>query len=208
MDKFEFKTSEHNQGVRRMPQNQNEEKKDDTNEIAVRKIARNAVICFALLVCLMAVKTFGGQTETLPDKQVSSSELAGDEDLGKLKFVSESVDYSAPIDGGEVVSAFSQTGTATDISAQPKAKVKAVLTGTAVETGDDYLKMENANGTVTEYRGLRPSVHAGEKVNCAQVVGYLSAEKLTLTTVGQTGYIDTMDKDSLATASMSCEDDV
>ena len=206
MDKFEFKTSEHNEGRKRIAALPQFEQKDDTNDIAVRKLARNAVICFALLVCLMAVKTFGGDVVNEADTQVSTSELATDEDLGKLKFVSD-VEYSSPLEGGEVVAAFSETGSATDISAQPETMVKAVLSGTAVETGDDYIKMENCNGTVTEYRGLRPAVHAGEEVNSAQVIGYLSAERLSLTTVGQTGYIDTMDEAELTTAQISCEND-
>ena len=204
MDKYEFKTTAHNEKKIIIKEEEVKKNRDDSNDTASKKLARNAVICFALLICLMAVKTFGGDVPK-ESQSASSSEMIMDEDLGKLKFVGD-IEYSDPLKEAEVVSAFSESGINTSLSAKKDSQVTAVLSGVVTEIGDDSLVMENCNGTLTEYSGIKPSVHAGENVDSAQVLGSLTDEKLTLTTVGQTGYIDTMDKDELTTAEMTCED--
>ena len=202
MDKNQFKITAHNE--KKIIVKEEEKRRDDTNDIAAKKLARNAVICFGLLICLMAVRTFGDAPKEAQD--VSSSEMIMDEDLGKLKFISN-IEYSDPLEEAEVVSAFSDSGRNTSLSAKKDSQVTAVLSGVVTEVGDDSLIMENCNGTLTEYSGIKPTVHAGEEVNSAQVIGRLTEDELTLTTVGQTGYIDTMDEEELVTAEMSCEND-
>lgn len=60
MDKYEFKTTAHNEKKIIIKEEEVKKNRDDSNDTASKKLARNAVICFALLICLMAVKTFGG----------------------------------------------------------------------------------------------------------------------------------------------------
>lgn len=202
MDKLEFKTSVHNER-RVAPTKPQEHKHGVEDNIAMRKLARNAVICIALLVCLMAVKTLDdGEDDAL---SVDSSELIQDEDLGKLQFVSEN-SFSNPLEDGEVVFVFSNDNMSVKVAAKSEDRVHSVLDGRVTEIGQDSVKMENVNGTVTEYSGLRPCIHAGEEVLSSQVIGYLIDEELTLTTVGGTGYIDTLDMQEMAYAAIDCEE--
>lgn len=201
MDKFEFKTSIHNE-KKVISTGYHENRGDAEENMAMRKLARNAVICVVLFVCLMAVKTLDdGKDDALT---VSSSELVEDEDLGKLQFVSEN-SYAAPLEDGEVISVFSDNNMSVKVAANAEDRVHSVLDGRATEIGENYVKMENINGTVTEYMGLKPCIHAGEEVLANQIIGYLTSEELTLTSVGGTGYIDTLDMQEMADAAVDCE---
>ncbi len=199
MDKWEFKTSVHNER-RVAPATQR--KKDKSDDPAVKKLMRNAVICVALLICLMGIKTLDG-TDATDTGQVSSSQLAEDEDIGQLQFISQS--YTEPMEDSEVVSVFSGNNMSVSLKGEEGARVLSVMDGVVTEIGDDYVKMENDNGTITEYRGLRPCIHAGEELDSAQVIGYLGSQELVLTTVGSTGYLNTLDQEEMTEAAVSCE---
>lgn len=202
MDKWEFKTSVHNER-RVTPEPQR--RKDKSDDPAMKKLMRNAVICVALLVCLMGIKTFDGADDSdLPDAgQASSSQLAEDEDIGQLQFISQS--YTEPVEDSEVVSVFSGDNMSVSLRGEEGARVLSVMDGVVTEIGDDFVKMENDNGTITEYHGLRPCIHAGEELDSAQVIGYLGSKELVLTTVGSTGYLDTLDQEEMTEAAVNCE---
>ena len=141
-------------------------------------------------------KTGGGLEET------SGSQLVQDKELGKLEFVSaKALDQSVfcyPVDG-EVVMTFAQTNREVVLEAPERAPVSAVLTGTVAKTGKTEILIENDNGTQTTYQGVVPGVKAGATVSAAQVIGQMAEEKLSLTTVGGIGYVDSLDRETMLT---------
>ena len=51
----------------------------------------------------------------------------------------------------------------------------------------------NENGTTTTYEGIVPTVSVGDAVKNDDQVGKLAGEELTLTTMGGSGYMDSLD---------------
>ena len=176
---------------------------NDKEDKARGKLQRNVVICCLLVLSLVMIKGLDNAHST---HQVASSELVMDEDLGKLKFVSDS-DFTQPIEGGEVVSVFSENGISTQVRGKRDDFVRAVVAGEIIETGDGHIRLENYNGTVTQYDNITPAVSAGEQVLSGQVIGYLNGEELELTTVSGTGYINTLDEQEINSMGVSCTDD-
>lgn len=181
------------------------DKSDSSKDMAARRLVRNAFICFALIICLAALRTFGEKEPQKNEKTASGSELVLDEDLGKLKFVSDEV-YTEPLEKSDVVSVFSDNDRTSGLSGEKNAEVKAILAGKVYEIGEDCVVMENNNSTVTKYSGIKPCVHAGESVNSAQVIGYLRENSLELETSCATGYIDSLNKEEVLTAGITCEE--
>ena len=122
---------------------------------------------------------------------VAESQLAGDEDLGRLRFV------SAMPANGEVIETFAGTGEEVVISAEIREPVCAVTDGVVYETSRTTMVIKNAGGSMTTYEGVVPGVKAGSAVAAGEVIGQVANGTLVLTTVSGTGYIDSLDKNEL-----------
>jgi len=173
------------------------ERYDRTEESGVpdayKKLLRNGVIVAALLLGVWGIKNIEG----LPAATVSeaaSSELAEEEDLGRLKFVNG--EFSLPMDG-EVVETFAESERDVSIEGSEQARVNSILSGTVVETGESSVVINNINGTRTTYTGLAPAVKAGDEVKSAEQIGQLTESVLTVETVSSIGYIDPLSHEEM-----------
>ena len=152
------------------------------NRKSIEKFIKNTAVCAFIAIGILTLK---GISET------SKSELIQDKDLGRLQFVSSVSDIAIPIDG-EIVETFSSNGEYCVIEGTRMDPVFSLFDGTVVKTGTDFMVIQNANGTNTTYTGVIPGLKAGTDVMGNEAIGQLSGEKLTLTTVGGIGYVDSL----------------
>ena len=161
------------------------------------RFIRDAAICAFLIAGIWAIAALDANVKNNISSRefgVSSSELINDEELGQLKFVGN--DEVFPVDG-EVVTTFSESGSKVELSAEPAAQVRAVLSGTVARVENGVVTISNDNGTRSIYTGMDSSVSEGEHVETAQVIGTLSDELLALETVSGIGYVDSLDRKEL-----------
>ena len=159
-----------------------------------RKLLRNAAIVAVLVLGIWGIKTMTSVPEN-PAASVSASELSKEEDLGMLKFVNGG--FSLPVDG-EVVETFAESEKNVSIEGGEQARVNSMLSGTVVSTDADSVVINNDNGTRTTYKGLVPSVKAGDEVKSAEQIGQLEESTLTVETVSSIGYVDPLSAEDMA----------
>ena len=158
-----------------------------------RRTFINTAVCAFLALGIWGLSAIDSDiTNRITGKvyEASTSELLQDEELGQLKFVNS--DGSVMPVEGEVVTTFSDSKKQVEISGEPMAQVRAVLSGTVAAVEEDRITVQNDNGTRSTYTGISAGVSAGEYVERSQVIGTLSDEVLALETVSGTGYLDSM----------------
>lgn len=175
------------------PQKRTGEKKSELFFGFKKRTVVNAAVCAALALGIWGLSAIDSDvTNRIAGGiyKASTSELLQDEELGRLKFVN--ADGSVlPVDG-EVVTTFSDSSRQVEISAEPEAEVRAVLSGTVAAVEGDKLVMQNDNGTRSTYMGVSAGVSAGDYIEKSQVIGTLADETLALETVSGTGYVDSL----------------
>lgn len=154
------------------------------NSSGLKNLLKNSVICLLLAVGLIGLKLV--TTEPL-----SKSELIEDKNIGRLQYVSSNADISIPIDG-EIIETFASNGEYSKIRALSSKPVFSLFSGTVIKTAEDYVVINNDNGTQTTYTGVIPSVNAGAVLLSNEAIGQLSGDTLTLSTVGGIGFMDSL----------------
>lgn len=170
-------------------------KKSDSMPKFYKNLARNTFICAVIALSLIGIKQIDSDVTNEFINGISgavNSELVMDKDIGKLKFVNaNTVSYSVPMEG-EVVSTFSETGKSVSIKGEDYSVVNAMLSGKVKETGENYVVVENVNGTVSTYTGIIPCVIVGDTVINSDPIGELTADTLILETSKDDKYLDSL----------------
>jgi len=189
---------------------QRDTKHASAHKVGQQKLMRNLGILAVAAFGLWGIVAMESD-KNVDAKNISSSQTAQeieyDEEFGKLKFVSAGEEqvisvsadgYSFPMEG-EVVTTFAETGTQVIIKSETAGcTVRSISSGTVSKTGDNYVVIHNADGSLTTYTGLRPGLMAGDLVESGNIIGQLSDKELTLHTVSGVGYVDPLDAGSFS----------
>ncbi len=172
-----------------------------------RKFVNSMIACAIIALGVFGLNAIDTQfTNDVTDglRDALNSEMINDEDLGKLRLVdadyeTEATQASAdeviiPLEG-EILSTFATTGKEVVIKSTEREVVRAVFEGKIVKTTSDSMVVENENGTQTTYEGVLPAMKAGDNVIKGTTLGQLQSDTLTLTTVGSTGYTDSLQEE-------------